>query len=101
MRHTCHAPQCSAETAPRHLMCPACWSLVSEPAKAEVWKYYRPGQERDKKPSRLWLAAAMEAKADVMDARGFDGSGYRSMAARVRTLARSWTPQRIVPRVGA
>jgi hypothetical protein len=65
-------------------MCPACWALVSEPAKAEVWKHYRPGQERDKKPSRLWLAAAMEAKADVMDARGLDGSGLRGMAARFR-----------------
>jgi len=71
-------------TAPRHLMCPACWALVSEQAKAEVWAHYRPGQERDKKPSRLWLAAAMEAKADVMDARGLDGSGYRAMAAKTK-----------------
>ena len=83
--HTCHAPGCSAKTEPRHLMCPACWALVSEQAKAEVWAHYRPGQERDKKPSRLWLAAAMEAKADVMDARGLDGSGYRAMAAKTRS----------------
>lgn len=71
------------------LMCPACWALVSPEHQAEVWRHYRKGQERDKKPLCLWIAAACDAKADVMDAKNYGGGGggYRAMAKRIRAGA--------------
>lgn len=82
--HKCHAPGCAQPTEPRMLMCPACWALVKPAHQDEVWRHYRKGQERDKKPSRLWIAAACDAKADVMDAKGTGGEGYRAMARNIR-----------------
>ena len=83
--HVCHAPGCRRPTRPKMLMCPWCWDLVSPEHQAAVWEHYRPGQERDKRPSKPWLAAAMDAKADVLDARE-PGAGdlYRASAERLR-----------------
>jgi hypothetical protein len=83
--HRCHAPGCVQPTERRMLMCPACWALVSPEHRTAVWAEYRPGQEMGRTPVSIdWVAAVADAKADVMQAKGADGSGYRAMAARLR-----------------
>lgn len=39
-------------------MCPRHWRQVPKALQDEVWRTYRPGQERDKRPSEAWHAAA-------------------------------------------
>lgn len=60
-RHVCHAYGCTTPVPPKMLMCPPHWRMVPQALKNAVWRYYRPGQEIDKKPSRQYLAAASAA----------------------------------------
>jgi hypothetical protein len=61
MIHTCHADGCSVTVAPRLLMCIRHWRLVPKPLQAEVYRLYRPGQERDKRPTIEYLDAMQRA----------------------------------------
>ncbi len=61
MSHACHALGCGAAVPPRLLMCLRHWRLVPADLKAAVMRTYRPGQERDKRPTTDYLAAAKEA----------------------------------------
>ena len=64
-RHTCHAPGCDRNIAPKYLMCPEHWGQVPKAIQADVWKHYRSGQEVDKQPSAEWMAAANAAIASL------------------------------------
>ncbi len=77
--HHCHAIGCVRPVPPKLLMCPGHWRLVPEALRAEVWRAYRPGQEKDKRPSREYLAAARAAIDAVAEREG----KRRSMAARL------------------
>ncbi len=48
--HYCHALNCKREVDPKLLMCPEHWRKVPYLLKQEVLRFYRPGQEKDKKP---------------------------------------------------
>lgn len=59
--HKCHVPGCERHVDPARLMCGMHWRLVPRALQREVWRTYRPGQEKDKNPSREYLAAATAA----------------------------------------
>lgn len=59
--HTCHARNCTTPVPAKLLMCLKHWRMVPLALQRAVWRYYRPGQEVDKKPSRDYLAAARAA----------------------------------------
>lgn len=59
--HSCHAAGCNLEIPPRHLMCMNHWRMVPKALQDEIWKHYRAGQERDKRPSREYLIAMRNA----------------------------------------
>lgn len=61
MKHTCHVPHCEVVVPSKQLMCGRHWRMVPAPMQKAVWRYYRPGQEIDKKPSLQWDAAANAA----------------------------------------
>jgi hypothetical protein len=61
MRHTCHWPNCREEVPPQLLMCLRHWQLLPQPIRTAVWAAYRPGQEVDKEPSRVYVAAVRVA----------------------------------------
>lgn len=66
MTHTCHAEGCDTGVPPRLLMCHQHWYMVPKALRDAVWAAYRPGQERDKRPSQQYLdvaRAAIEAVA--------------------------------------
>lgn len=63
--HHCHASGCLKETKPEMLMCARHWGMVPPALKHAVWRYYRPGQCDDKRPSTQWHAAAEAAIAAV------------------------------------
>lgn len=53
---------------PKLLFCGPHWSRVPAPVQREVWRTYRPGQERDKNPSPAYCCAAYNACIAVLDA---------------------------------
>ena len=59
--HTCHAEGCNVRVPPKLLMCRRHWFMVPPMLRREVWRLYRPGQERDKNPTREYLVAARES----------------------------------------
>lgn len=63
--HRCHAKGCEVEVPPRMLMCKKHWAMVPKPVQKEVWKWYRPGQEIDKNPSKYYLEMMQQAIAAV------------------------------------
>lgn len=65
MPHECHAIECGAEIAPKLLFCLKHWRMLSKKLKDLIWENYRPGQERDKKPSRAYLFYQRQAVNDV------------------------------------
>lgn len=63
--HRCHVPACDVAVAPEMLMCKPHWFMVPQRLRNQVWATYRRGQERDKAPSREWMAAAQAAITSV------------------------------------
>lgn len=59
--HICHAEGCTRPVAPRFLMCRYHWGRVPRDLQADVYRLYRPGQERDKRPSIEYLDAMQRA----------------------------------------
>ncbi len=59
--HTCHAKGCRSEIRPALFMCARHWAMVPPALRTAIWATYRPGQERDKRPSPEYLAAARDA----------------------------------------
>lgn len=55
MKHFCHAHGCPTIVPPRLLMCLKHWRMVPRDTQRLIWKYYRPGQEVDKRPSPEYL----------------------------------------------
>lgn len=63
--HTCHAHGCTASVPPRLFMCRLHWAQVKPVLQKLIWRYYRAGQEIDKKPSLMYLAVQQRAVAEV------------------------------------
>lgn len=59
--HTCHARGCSRSVPPAVFMCSKHWRMVPRALQHAIWRHFRPGQERDKEPTSLYLAAAKSA----------------------------------------
>jgi len=49
-------------------MCPWHWKLVPSELQVAVYATYRPGQERDKRPSTAYLIATTKARIAVCEA---------------------------------
>lgn len=56
--HRCHARNCLEIVKPEMLMCYKHWRMVPKKIQVLVWKYYRPGQCDDKRPSKEWMKYA-------------------------------------------
>ena len=61
MSHLCHAAGCQLSVPPKMLMCKRHWYMVPIALRHDVWREYRPGQERDKHPSEAYLMAMRAA----------------------------------------
>lgn len=54
--HTCHAHGCTAAVPPRMFACRRHWYGLPKKIRDAIWREYRSGQERDKRPSLRYLA---------------------------------------------
>lgn len=55
MTHYCHAIDCQTPVPPHLVMCIRHWGLVPSDVQRSIWGAYRKGQERDKRPSQVYL----------------------------------------------
>lgn len=64
--HICHAKECGVRVAPSMLMCAKHWRLVPFAEQRAIWRHFRPGQEKDKTPSKDYMLA-LRAAVDAVD----------------------------------
>ena len=55
-RHHCHAIGCPVQVPPRMFSCRPHWYRTPKALQTLIWRYYREGQEIDKRPSTSYLA---------------------------------------------
>ena len=65
MKHTCHAIGCTTPVPPKMMMCITHWRMVSQGLQGKVYAAYRPGQEKDKQPSREYLKVLHDCQREV------------------------------------
>jgi len=68
--HKCHAQGCDKPVAPAFLMCSRHWRMVPVAEQRAIWRHFRPGQERDKRPTQEYLLALHAAVAAVAKREG-------------------------------
>lgn len=85
MTHTCHAVGCTAPVPPKMFMCRQHWYALPKPLRDAVWAAYRPGQERDKRPSLHYLEVTDEARRWLAEKAGMLCQ-FEAHAPRIRKL---------------
>lgn len=65
--HTCHWPGCNAQVPPAMWGCRTHWFKLPIALRDAIWAAYRPGQERDMRPSEAYIAAARAAEAWIAE----------------------------------
>jgi hypothetical protein len=60
-KHTCHWPGCPLEVPPHLWGCSAHWRALPVYLRINIRAHYRRGQEIDKRPSKNYLLAVLEA----------------------------------------
>lgn len=61
-QHHCHWPGCPKLCPPAMWGCREHWFKLPKWLRDKVWAAYRPGQEKDMRPSREYLAVAEEVQ---------------------------------------
>ena len=61
--HTCHWPGCTRQVPPAVWGCKPHWFALPKALRDRVWRAYRPGQERDMRPSADYLSVARDIQA--------------------------------------
>lgn len=61
-QHHCHWPGCQKQVPPARWGCREHWYALPKDLRDRIWRTYRPGQERDQRPSRDYLEVAREVQ---------------------------------------
>lgn len=61
-QHVCHWPGCNKPVPPAKWGCARHWYRLPRRLRDRIWRAYRPGQERDKRPSAAYIEAARAAR---------------------------------------
>lgn len=65
--HHCHWPGCPKQVPPALWGCREHWFRLPKYLRDRIWAAYRPGQEKDMRPSREYLEAAREVQDWIRD----------------------------------
>lgn len=83
-KHHCHWPGCERAVPPSMWGCRKHWGMLPMDLRRAIWKFFEPGQEITKTPSRAYVEVARQVqewirdhgeKADVRE--GLDGLAAR------------------------
>ncbi len=70
--HHCHAFGCEVPTRPTLFVCARHWALVPKVEQQAILDAYRPGQCKDKRPSKAYTTAALRARLSIARAEGHE-----------------------------
>lgn len=65
MSHACHAVGCERRVPAAMFACREHWYKLRKPLRDAIWREYRPGQERDKQPSKRYLCVQRRAVGEL------------------------------------
>lgn len=65
--HHCRWPGCTKQVQPAMWGCKRHWFTLPASLRAQIWKHYRPGQEKDGNPSGAYINAAREVLAWIAE----------------------------------
>lgn len=65
--HECHWPGCKRQVPPAMWGCSTHWFKLPKPIREDIWAAYRPGQEKDMRPSERYIKAAQAAQDWIKD----------------------------------
>lgn len=65
--HTCHWPGCNTQVPPAMWGCKRHWFMLPKHIRDEIWRTYRPGQEKDMDPSDDYMKAAQAAQDWILE----------------------------------
>jgi hypothetical protein len=68
--HTCHWPGCEKPVPPAMWGCKTHWYALPKNLRDEIWKTYRPGQEKTLSPSRDYLEVARKVQNWIASQQG-------------------------------
>lgn len=68
-KHTCHWTGCDKQVPPAMWGCKPHWMKLPRRLRLRVWASYRPGQEKDMKPSAEYLKVATEIQEWIKENR--------------------------------
>lgn len=60
--HICHWPGCGKQVPPAMWGCKQHWFKLPKRLRDKIWAAYRPGQEKDMRPSREYIDMATEVQ---------------------------------------
>src|SRR6266487_2367762 len=60
--HHCHWPGCERQVPPAMWGCKTHWFKLPRHIRDNIWRTFRPGQEKDWTPSSAYIEAAKEAQ---------------------------------------
>lgn len=60
--HHCHWPGCQRQVPPAMWGCPKHWFTLPKAIRDEIWRTFKPGQEKTMTPSPAYVAAAKRAQ---------------------------------------
>lgn len=60
--HTCHWTGCTKQVPPAMWGCKQHWFKLPAALRARIWRAYRPGQEKDMRPSEEYMVAAHDVE---------------------------------------
>lgn len=75
--HHCHWPGCGKQVPPALWGCRTCWFKLPKALRDRIWAAYRPGQEKDMRPSREYLDAADAVQTWIKENYSADGKTAR------------------------
>lgn len=65
--HHCHWPGCGKQVPPALWGCKEHWFKLPKSLRGLIWATYRPGQEKDMRPSQAYLDAANKVQAWIRE----------------------------------
>jgi hypothetical protein len=66
-RHHCHWPGCGKQVPPAMWGCKKHWFTLPQGLRARIWATYRPGQEKDGRPSGAYIDVARQVQAWIAE----------------------------------
>lgn len=69
-KHHCHWPGCDRQVPPAMWGCKAHWYKLPADLRAEIWRTFRPGQEKTMTPSREYVAVARKVQEWIAQQEG-------------------------------